>query len=190
MSALVNDILCASILLFVLGNSPVNAATPSCKGSCDIQVNFTGRFEMETCQISIDNRSANETVTLPEVMSSSLQHAGDEAGATSFSVILKKCPGDVTVGVHFVSVASTQVDFATGNIKNSPAAGMSPETQLRLRNSAGVQMLLNDTSSIQDYITPQGGGDVQHNFNVSYFAKSPVTPGKVSATAGIELIYK
>ncbi|SER20063.1 major type 1 subunit fimbrin (pilin) [Rosenbergiella nectarea] len=190
MSALVNGTLCTSILLFVLGNSPVNAAAPSCKGSCDIQVKFTGRFELETCQISIDNRSANETVALPTVSSSSLQHAGDEAGSTSFLVILKKCPGAVTVGVHFISVASTQVDNATGNIKNSSVAGMSPETQLRLRNSAGVQMLLNDTTSIQDYIIPQGGGDVQYNFNVSYFAKTPVTPGKVSATAGIELIYK
>ncbi|WP_241579900.1 fimbrial protein [Rosenbergiella nectarea] len=190
MSASVNGTLRTSILLFLLLNAPVNAATPSCKGSCDIQVNFTGRFEMETCQISIDNRSANETVELPVVSSSSLEHAGDESGTKSFLVILKKCPGAVTVGVHFISVASTQVDMTTGNIKNSSAAGMSPETQLRLRNSAGVQMLLNDTTSIQDYIIPQSGGDVQHNFNVSYYAQTPVTPGKVSATAGIEMIYK
>ncbi|WP_241585941.1 fimbrial protein [Rosenbergiella epipactidis] len=180
----------SAILLFSLVNASVNATPPSCKGSCDIQVNFSGRFEMETCQISIDNRSANEIVALPVISSSLLQRAGDEAGSKSFQVILKHCPAAVTVGVHFVSVASTQVDPATGNIKNSTVAGMSPEAQLRLRNSAGVQMLLNDSTSIQDYAIPQSGGDVTHGFNVSYFAKTPVTPGKVSASAGIEMIYK
>ncbi|WP_241627486.1 fimbrial protein [Rosenbergiella epipactidis] len=190
MSASVKSKLHISVLLFLLVNSSVNAATPSCKGSCDIQVNFNGRFEMETCEVSIDNRSANETVTLPSVSASSLAKAGDENGSKSFLVTLKKCPAAMTIGVHFISVASTQVDTTTGNIMNSSATGMSSETQLRLRNSVGGQMLLNDPTSVQDYVIPKNGGDIQHDFIVSYFAKSPVTPGKVSATAGIELIYK
>ena len=75
---------------------------------------------------------------------------------------------------------------------NTTGAEYSNNVQLRLRNAAGSQMIINDRNSVQDYIIPDAGGDISHDYQAMYYANSAggVTPGLVNAMASINLIYR
>lgn len=179
-------LLVASGMLWVISN----AEAESCSGSnCKIGVLFKGTYLEDTCDVVINNGSSTETVVLPTLSTATLKSNGAEAGSVSFTILLKGCPVKKTVSLWF---ASNDADSATGNMVNATGSEYSNNVQLRLRNAAGSQMIINDRNSVQDYIIPDAGGDISHDYQAMYYANSAggVTPGLVNAMASINLIYR
>lgn len=182
-----------------LAASAANAAS-SCvssqssgKAICAIQLDFKGTFTEDTCNININGAGSNATISLPTISVQQLSKAGSEAGSKLFPITLSNCPAGKNINLHFISSPSgTAVDSVTGNLTNNAGLGMSEEVQLRLRTDNLTQLTIDDDNSYQEYQIPTSGGDVTHNFIVSYYAKNnnTVTPGKVSVSVVVDLIYK
>lgn len=182
----------AMLLSLVAIFPALQAKASSCQDtSCKIPVQFQGIYQEETCEISIDGKGSSETVTLPKLGTSVLQKDGAEAGGQIFNISLKGCPINRTIALRFIS-AGTVADTATGNMVNTTGDGYSKNVQIRLRNEATNQMIIDNTDSVQNYDISDQGEDVTHQFSASYYAKgtSAVTAGLVSTTASIDLIYK
>lgn len=154
--------------------------------SCKVNVTFKGRYLEDTCEVVINNSSSNETVTLPRLSTAVLQSAGSEAGSVAFTITLQGCPSSKTVSLWF-SGAGGNSDQVTGNLVNT---SNSQNVQIRIRNGNGVQMVIDDTTSVQDYVVPFTGGAITHDYLASYYAKSAATAGLVETTAGVNLIYR
>lgn len=181
-----------SAMLGLLGVvMPVQAQNCQVANECLIPVTFTGVYQEETCEVSIDGGGAENVVVLPKIATAQLQRNGDEAGSQQFQIALKSCPAGRLVDLLFIS-DGLAADGDTGNLINSTGAGMSQGVQVRLRNASGVQLRIDDTNSYQQYIIPPSGEEVTQYYSASYYAKGAesVSPGLVNTFSGIELRYK
>ena len=179
-----------SLLLAGVAGFSGNANAESCADtSCKVSVLFKGTYLEDTCDVIINNGSSTETVVLPTLSTNTLKANGAEAGSVAFDIMLKGCPTAKTVSLWF---ASSDADSATGNMLNADGNEFSNNVQLRLRNAAGAQLVLNDRNSSQDYIIPAAGGDIVHSYQVMYYANGAgaVTPGLVNALASINITYR
>ncbi|WP_431224273.1 fimbrial protein [Serratia sp. L9] len=167
------------------------AETCTATDSCRIPVTFTGVYQEETCEISINGGASENLVTLPKIATAQLQRSGDEAGSRQFDITLKSCPAGRPVALHFIS-DGIAADSDTGNLTNRTGTGMSQGVQVRLRNASGIQLRIDDINSYQQYLIPSNGDEVTQYYSASYYAKSSksVTPGMVNTFSGIELQYK
>lgn len=164
----------------------------ACYTDCSIAVNFTGVFNDETCTVSINSASSNETVMLPQISAATLQQNGTEAGSVPFDITLKDCPASRTVSVFFNSSGSSAADTATGNLVNASGGLYSRNVQVRLRKEDGAQAIIDNAASGQDYLISATGDPLTHRFSASYYANgsASVTAGSVHAIAGVDLVYK
>ncbi|WP_426447530.1 fimbrial protein [Siccibacter colletis] len=179
-----------SLLLAGLTGFSGNADAESCADTnCKVSVLFKGTYLEDTCDVIINNGSSTETVVLSTLSTNTLKTNGAEAGSVAFDIMLKGCPTAKTISLWF---ASTDADSATGNMVNAKGNEYSSNVQVRLRNAAGSQLVLNDRNSVQDYIIPATGGDVVHSYQAMYYADGTgaVTPGLVNAMASINLTYR
>lgn len=162
------------------------------KASCSIQLDFKGTFIENTCRIDINGTGSNATISLPTTSVQQLLTAGNEAGSRLFPIKLSNCPAGKKINLHFISTSSgSSVDSVTGNLTNNAGQGYSNDVQLRLRTDNLTQLIIDDDNSYQEYQIPPSGADITHSFIVSYYAKSTnaVTPGQVSASVVVDLIY-
>lgn len=177
-------------VIFIMSMS--SSWAQSCAGvDCKVQVQFKGTYVQDTCDISINNGTSSETVTLPTLSSATLQQDGAEGGSGVFNVTLKNCPAGKTIMLQFVSGMSAS-DTQTGNLVNTAGSNYSSNVQVRIRKSDNTQIKIDDSNTMQDYVIDTAGNDVTHAFVSSYYAKGnhAVTAGDVKAIAGIELYYK
>ncbi|MBW7984862.1 fimbrial protein [Enterobacillus tribolii] len=195
MSSLIKKVISANFIaapLCAFGILLSQAALATCSNTdCSIDVFFKGVYTDETCNISINGASANETVTLPTLSTATLKKDGTEAGSKLFDITLKDCPVSRTVTLFFNSDFSS-ADSATGNLINSVGSDHSQNAQVRLRKEDGALIKIDDATTGQDYVISPTGDAVTHHYTASYYAKgdSAVTAGKVRAAAGVELVYK
>lgn len=158
--------------------------------NCNIDVEFKGIYKEDTCDISINGASANETVVLPTISYQTLSEPGKEAGATLFTVALNNCPTDVDVSLFFKSFAGN-LSPATENLTNRTDAGFAQNVELRLRDASSKHIAIDNPASGQRYDIPDVNSSVSKNYYVSYYAGiSPVSPGNVEAKTVLEVIYK
>ncbi|WP_130832922.1 fimbrial protein [[Erwinia] mediterraneensis] len=166
-------------------------AAQSCQNcALSVNVSFAGNYLEETCEISINGGSYNETVRLPTLLANSLSKDGSEVGIQPFTVGLKECPFNRNIALIFRGSLSG-VDTLTGNLINSDGQSYAKNVQVRLRKENGIAIKINDITTAQDYIIPATGEEVIHNYTASYYAKGndSVTAGEVEAKAIIEIIY-
>ncbi|CNH06400.1 fimbrial protein [Yersinia aldovae] len=182
-----------SLVAAFIVHQPVQAAS-ACAGAtdCKVQVSFIGEYLEDTCEVSINDGSSSESVSLPTLSTSKLKTDGAEAGKQQFQIALKLCPVNRTVSLRFIGAGGMLPDATTGNLQNEVADDFSKNAQIRLSKAAGQQMVVGDENSVQEYVISSSGEDVTHYFLAGYYAKgtNAVTPGQVRATAGIELVYK
>lgn len=166
-------------------------SSQACITDCSIDLNFTGIYTDETCEVVINNDSNNEIITLPRISTASLKNNGSEAGSVPFDIMLKNCPASRTVTVFFDS-SVTAADNETGNLVNRTGVTYSNNVQIRLRKENSSQVIVDDANSGQDYVISSTADPISHKFTASYYAKgdAAVTAGKVYAIAGVELVYK
>ncbi|MTD38237.1 fimbrial protein [Erwinia sp. CPCC 100877] len=179
------------VLFSFLAASSFIPVAQACSTDCSIDVNFTGVYKDETCEVVINNASSNEIVTLPTISALTLNQNGREAGSVPFDVTLKNCPGNRTITLFFDSSVSA-ADTETGNLVNSTGLTYSRNVQIRIRKEDSSQVVIDDATTGQGYIISSEAEPLSHRFTASYYAKgdSAVTAGKVHAATGIELVYK
>ena len=178
-------------LLGALTGTLFTSVAWGCTTDCAITVNFTGVYNDETCNVIINNVSNNETVTLPKISTTALQGSGSEAGSVPFDITLKDCPASRTITAFFNSSANA-ADATTGNLINETGESYSNNVQIRLRKEDGSQVIIDDSTSGQNYVISSSAEQVTHGFSASYYAtgNATVTAGLVMAIASIELVYK
>jgi len=157
----------------------------------DGTITFTGQIRGGSCAISGGaGGSPNFTVSLPEVSTKSLSTAGQTAGSTPFSIVLKDCnPADGTVQALFeLDTKNPNLDQETKNLKVD--AGGAENVQIRLLNAEAKQIVLgadiNSQNSPQAKLN-QGGATL--NYYAQYFATGAVKPGTVNASVTYTIIY-
>lgn len=168
------------------------ALAQSCgtQDNCKIKVEFRGDYLENTCEVSINNGTANETVALPVISINTLDHDGAEAGSQVFAITLKECPTNKVVSLYFASTA-TGMNASTGNLLNTTGSDYSEHVEVRLRNSGQQQMIVNDPTSSQSYDVSVAG-DITHEFIASYYANgnSKMSAGLLNTAAAIVIDYK
>lgn len=178
-------------LLALLLSSSLAAAQPcGTSNNCKIDVQFKGSFLENTCNLSINNGTANETVNLPTISTTTLNYNGAEAGSQTFSITLSNCPVNKAISLYFASTASGK-DATTGNLANATGDSYGKDVQVRLRKSDQQQMIIDDPVVSQSYDI-SSSTDVTHQFIASYYAvgSSGASPGLVNTSASIVVDYK
>lgn len=178
---------CVMLLTY---NKTVQADQPSQDCQLNINVGFTGNYLEETCELSINGASNNETVRLPTLLVNNLGINGSEAGTQPFTIALKGCPFNRNIALIFrASLSGT--DSLTGNLINGIGQNYAKNVQVRLRKENGSPIRINDITTAQYYVIPATGEEVIHNFSASYYAKGndSATAGEVETKAIIEIIY-
>lgn len=179
-----------AFLMLMLSSSCTWAQPCNEQYTCKVNVNFKGMYIENTCDLSINKGTANETVVLPVISTNTLDHGGAEAGSQVFDITLKNCPTDKTISLYFASSAAG-ADIVTGNLSNTKGDDYSQNVEVRLRNSVQQHMAINDANSAQRYDLSESG-EATHQFIASYYAvgNTAVTPGLLSTIATIVVDYK
>ncbi len=126
----------------------------------DGTITFSGSITAATCDISggdesNPNQGADFTVTLPNVSTTALSAAGLLAGDTPFFINLSgsECANDRVANVVFERAQSTNIDAATGNLKNHTVAGAAKNVQVRVLNHDKKVLNLNLANTSHQPVT-------------------------------------
>ncbi|MEY1424356.1 fimbrial protein [Morganella morganii] len=181
-----------SLGIFTFANTNASANV-ICQDGCDlnnINVEFKGIYQEGTCAISINGALSEETVILPTISYQTLSSAGNEAGATKFTVTLNNCPTNVEVLLFFKSY-NNNLSPATENLKNDTGAGLAANVELRLRDEQFNHIKIDNQFSGQVYTIPGANSSVVKSYYVSYFSgANAVSPGNVRSRSVLEVVYK
>lgn len=148
-------------------------------------IEFTGRVLADTCVIDV-NGSATSTVTLPNVSTTAFGAAvGNVAGATPFTITLTGCDTNTTQA-DMAFTAGTNVDAATGNLKNATVGGAN--VQIQLLNSADAPINTSDNTNAPVIAVNAGTGSTQ--LTAQYISTAAATSaGLVTSSVGFTLTY-
>ncbi|EMD0829146.1 type 1 fimbrial protein [Morganella morganii] len=186
---------CAASLFMLLGIFTYANAEALCDNNVDcslvgVDVKFKGVYQEDTCAISINGASSEETVILPTLSYKILSSAGKEAGTTEFTVALNNCPTNVEVLLFFKS-SGGNLSSATENLKNDTGAGLAANVELRLRDDKLNHIKIDNPSSGLVYPITGENLSVKRKYYVSYFSGgNAVSPGNVRAKSVLEVVYK
>lgn len=164
--------------------------------AADGTINFFGELVAQTCTIDVNGTvtPAAAMVMLPKVSTGKLASSGQTTGTTGFTIGLKNCAGPAKSASAFFE-SGTTVDPATGNLKNTVAAGGGPATnvQLQLIDITGNK-LIRAGDSIQHTATAKVTLDASGNANlpyaVQYYATGVTTAGKVASQVLYSIDYQ
>lgn len=161
-------------------------ALPLASNAADGEVQITGTITANTCDITTGTGGVH-TVTLPTVMASALNGAGETAGRTSFTVELANCsPDSGDVALYFEQGANT--DMTTGRLSNT---GTATGVQVGLLNGSMVPIELNQSSaSLQNSQTVSiASGSATLNYFAEYYATGAAQAGSVSTSTFFSIVY-
>ncbi|EPF5869181.1 fimbrial protein [Morganella morganii] len=179
------------VLFILLGIFTYSRAEVICDNCTlnNIEVEFKGIYKEGTCIISVNGGSSDGTVFLPTISYKTLSSAGNEAGATKFTVALDNCPKDVEAVLFFKS--DSNLSPVNKNLKNSVGANFAKNVELRIRDDQSKHIGIDDPLSGQSYFISDVNSSVSKDYYVSYFAgDNAVSPGNVVAKSILEVIYK
>lgn len=186
---------CAISLFMLLGIFTYANAEALCDNNVDcslvgVDVKFKGVYQEDTCAISINGASSEETVILPTLSYKTLSAAGKEAGTTEFTVALNNCPTNVEILLFFKS-SGGNLSPVTENLKNDTGTGLAANVELRLRDDKFNHIKIDNPSSGLVYPIPGENSSVARKYYVSYFSgDNVISPGNVRAKSVLEVVYK
>lgn len=151
----------------------------------DGTITFNGKITDTTCTVTggagTDGAAQDITVKLNPVSTTALAADGQRAGDTPFSLIVggsgqTGCANGKVVSLRFETAQSTQINAATGNLKNSTAAGMATLVEVGLLNDQKQPInMYTSANSTQATIA-------NNTATLPYFAQYVATGG--ASTAG------
>lgn len=156
--------------------------------AADGTISFTGSITDATCDVKVNNTSANGSVTLPAVPKSNLPNSGNVAGATMFTLNLSGCTTGNTVNAYFET--GSTVDSVTGNLINSGTAG---NVQVQLLTGSGTPIAVGNsgqatTTSLVTTDSPSVTSGTL-NYMAQYYATGAATAGSVTTSVTYSLTY-
>jgi major type 1 subunit fimbrin (pilin) len=144
-------------------------------------INISGKVLADTCVVKVNGNGA--TVVLPTVMTSALNAVGATTGATTFNVGLTGCDANTTSAT--MAFAGTNIDSATGNLKNTAALGSN--AQIQLLNGAAV---INTSTNANAPVIAVASGAGSTSLTAQYVAATAAaTAGLVSTSVNFTLTY-
>lgn len=160
----------------------------------DGTITFTGSISDATCIItggdaSGESSSPDFTVHLPSVSTTALASNGQRAGDTPFHINLSgaNCPNGKLASVYFELAQSTNIDAATGNLKNTvtKASGGAEKVQVGLLDSSKAILNLNTANDSAKTVTITG-----NTARFDYWAQYVATGGAATAgTVASDVVY-
>jgi major type 1 subunit fimbrin (pilin) len=156
--------------------------------AADGTITITGTVTDTTCSIAVNGGTADATVTLPTVSTSSLAASGDVAGTTLYTIDLTDCSGTTLNTAHAWYEAGANVDTDSGRLNNN-SSGTTTNVQVQLLNSdlgvitAGVEEQGDVTVSISS-----GSGTLE--YYAQYYATGASTAGAVSTSVDYTIEYE
>ena len=165
----------------------IAAFAPQVANASDGTITFTGKVLSSTCAVS--NATAGVvTVVLPAVQSSALAGVATVAGLTPFALTLTGCPTTPSAVVVGAAFDQTNVDAATGAIKNTTGSGYST-AQVQMTTGTGTAINLNSNPNPVN-ATIDTSGNATLSYKAQYYAKAATTtPGLVNASVAFTLTY-
>ncbi|WP_130390887.1 fimbrial protein [Cupriavidus agavae] len=171
-------------------------AAASSAAADDGRITFTGSIASTTCVVTgggptvTGAANGNFTVGLPRVSVTSLNAAGERAGDTPFYIRLSgaSCTNGAVARVYFEPAQSTNINAATGNLKNATGTGRATRVEVGLLNSnrAAINMF-NDTPQTTRTIASNAA---QFDYWAQYVATGgAATAGTVSTDVVYSIIY-
>ncbi|KVG86447.1 MULTISPECIES: fimbrial protein [Burkholderia] len=135
----------------------------------DGTVTFTGTISAQTCQV--DTSTKKLSITLPTVSEKALNKDGSTAGGQAFTIKLKGCATGQDAKVLASFEPGSDVDIATGYLKNSDSAtdGGAENVQLQLRGADANVIKVGDPSSITP-TTIEDDGSANLHYSANYIA--------------------
>lgn len=148
-------------------------------------INFTGKVLADTCAISV-NGSGTSTVALPTVMTAAFGSAvGTTAGATPFSIALTGC--DTNTASAKMAFNGTNIDNATGNLKNATVGGAN--VQIELLDSTSAVINTKTQANAPTIAVSSGAGST--SLTAQYISTATATTaGLVTSSVGFTLTYQ
>ena len=174
---LLSAVMIASFGIAALASMSVQAASSG-------TINFTGKVLADTCTINV-NGSSTSTVALPTVMTAAFGTTiGSTAGATPFTVALTGC--DTNTKSAQMAFNGTQIDGATGNLKNATSGGSNVEIQLS--SSSGF---INTSTQANAPLINVTSGAGSTSLTAQYISTATATTaGLVTSSVGFTLTYQ
>lgn len=153
--------------------------------AADGTVKFTGEIVEAPCVVATD--SANQTVPLGQVKTTTFKAVGDKSVVKPFQIKLEEC--DITTGKTQANITFTGL-AADGNatlLNVSTQSGSATGLGLELSDSKGTAIALGTAAS--DF-TLKAGQNIL-DFGARYVATAAtVTPGYANGTVDFNFIYK
>lgn len=149
-------------------------------------IQFSGKVLANSCVVTINGGSV---VTLPTVMTDDFAAASDTAGDTPFDVALSGCDKNTTTATMDFSGPNSNIDANTGDLINTATNGSN--VQIRLLNTGGAHIGLNDNSNAPSITIDKQLGDGSTTLTAQYVATSTSTsPGLVNSSVNFTLTYQ
>lgn len=175
----------AASIVAALGSLPaVQAASTG-------TITFNGLLTATTCDVIVDGKAADATVTLPTVGINELNIAGKTTGRTGFNMVLSNCSGSLKTASAFFQAGSS-VDPVTGRLKNVSGSASNVSLQLRDGSSASQAIIAagntNQVANTSYVSTATGSATLP--YSVEYYADGVTAAGTVVSSVVYNLQYK
>ncbi|HBU6132940.1 MULTISPECIES: fimbrial protein [Enterobacter] len=159
------------------------AGAGSAAAAEDGTITFDGTISDATCTITGgdaqgESTSPDFTVHLPTVSTTALATAGQRAGDTPFFIKLSgtNCTNNKIASVFFELAQSTNINTATGNLKNTETTGGATNVEIGLSDSAKAALNLTTANNNAKTATITG-----NTARFDYWAQYVATGGAASA---------
>ncbi len=160
--------------------------------AADGRITFSGSIASSTCAVAGGGATVtaasggNFTVGMPRVSVTALATEGQRAGDTPFHIRLSgdNCTNGAVASVSFEPAQSTNINAATGNLRNATGRGRAGNVEVGLLNhTRGVMNLFANT--------PQTTATVTNNTaRFEYWAQYVATGGASTAgTVNTDVVY-
>jgi major type 1 subunit fimbrin (pilin) len=169
------------------------ATTTSSSGTLTINGLITG----STCSVTVNNQSANATITLPTVATTELSAAGDTAGWTAVTFAFSGCTltGNNSAGTAITSVLPYFQQGTTtssdGNLLNATGSATGVEVAFSNTAAGGSLIKMNQPSGSQNVTAATvTGGKATDTVYAGYYATAATTAGTVATTVQYDISYQ
>lgn len=157
--------------------------------AADGTITINGKLTQQTCTVKIDGGSADATVSLPSLSTSTLDTAGKLAGRTAFIMNLSGCM-PATGGVRAYFEHGPTVDAATGRLNNTISSG-AKNVQIQLRDEQENDVHVGNTSQRNNPATAiSSAGKADLLYSAYYYATGKATAGDLATSVTYSLDYQ
>ncbi|MFP2237272.1 fimbrial protein [Pseudescherichia vulneris] len=156
----------------------------------DGTISITGQVVDASCSVAVSGGANDATVVLPTVSKTALSNPGDVAGATQVAMSLTGCPSTGSVRAFF---EATNVDPATGFLKNNAATTPAEGVQVQVINAStatAIDLRDNSNNDYVPFVDNGTDGTADLNYSVQYVATAPATSGLVDTSLMYTLDYQ